>query len=63
MLAADPQLAASDFWLEMERDFVGKHLTGKTPFKYDGARPLRETPAPTMGQHTAEVLASLKADA
>ena len=63
LLAADPQLAASDFWLEMDRAFVGKHLTGKTPFKFDGARPLRETPAPTMGEHTAEILAALKTDA
>ena len=60
-LLADPQLAASDFWLEMDRAISGPHMTGATPFKFDGARPMVRKPAPTLGQHTDEVLAELRA--
>jgi crotonobetainyl-CoA:carnitine CoA-transferase CaiB-like acyl-CoA transferase len=36
-------------------------LTGATPFRFDGARPVRLDPAPTMGRHTDEILAELDA--
>lgn len=58
-LGYDPQLASTGFWLEMERAYVGRHITPATPFAYDGERPALRFPSPTLGQHTAEVLAEL----
>lgn len=55
-LGYDPQLIAGGFWTELERRYVGRHLTPAAPFAYDGARPALRRPAPTLGEHTAEVL-------
>lgn len=62
-LGYDPQLAASGFWPEMERVYVGRHIIPAAPFAYDGVRPALRFPAPTLGQHTAEVLAELRSPA
>jgi crotonobetainyl-CoA:carnitine CoA-transferase CaiB-like acyl-CoA transferase len=59
MLTYDPQLAAGGYWLEMERAFVGTHLVGASPFRFDGKRPALRLPAPLLGEHSAEVLAEL----
>ena len=58
-LTEDPQLQSSGFWLEMDRRFVGRHLVGAAPFRFDGARPALRLPAPLLGEHTAEVIAEL----
>ena len=58
-LGYEPQLADTGFWAESERRYVGRHIIPATPFLYDGSRPAIRTPAPTLGQHTAEVLAEL----
>lgn len=58
-LTLDPRLDAADYWLELERDHIGRHLVPATPFRFDGVRPPVRRPAPTLGQHTAEVLAEL----
>ena len=58
-LTYDPQLQAADFWLEMQRPFVGAHLVGASPFRFDGQRPALRLPAPVLGEHTAQVLAEL----
>lgn len=58
-LGYDPQLASTGFWPEMERAYVGRHITPAAPFAYDGERPALRFPSPTLGQHTAEVLAEL----
>lgn len=55
-LAFLPQLADTGFWPEMERRYVGRHITPAAPFAYDGARPALRRPAPTLGEHTDEVL-------
>ena len=56
-LTYDPQLNAAAFWATMQRRYVGAHLIGAAPFAYDGSRPPLIRPAPTLGEHTAEVLA------
>jgi crotonobetainyl-CoA:carnitine CoA-transferase CaiB-like acyl-CoA transferase len=58
-LTYDPQLAAAGFWLEMQRPFVGRHLVGASPFRFDGERPALRLPAPVLGEHTAQILAEL----
>lgn len=58
-LGYEPQLAETGFWPEMERRYVGRHIIPASPFVYDWVRPPLRTPAPTLGEHTAEVLAEL----
>jgi crotonobetainyl-CoA:carnitine CoA-transferase CaiB-like acyl-CoA transferase len=60
-LCYDPQLTAGGFWLESHRRYVGAHLIPAAPFAYDGARPAIRNVAPTLGEHTDEVLAELAA--
>lgn len=57
-LGYDPHLADSGFWVTMERRFVGAHIVPATPFAFDGVRPPLILPAPTLGEHTVEVLAN-----
>ena len=55
----DPHLRARGFWQYLDRPFTGPFPQSALPFREGGvATPIR-TPAPTMGQHTAEVLAGL----
>jgi len=54
-LTYDAHLEAAGFWLEMQRPFVGKHLVGASPFRFDGERPALRLPAPVLGEHTDEV--------
>ena len=56
-LTYDPQLEAGGFWPTMRRRYVGEHRIGAAPFAYDGVRPQLTRPAPTLGEHTDEVLA------
>lgn len=58
-LCDDPQLLASGFWAQMQRAYVGAHLTGEAPFRFDHARPPLRRTAPVLGEHTAEVMAGL----
>jgi crotonobetainyl-CoA:carnitine CoA-transferase CaiB-like acyl-CoA transferase len=58
-LTHDAHLQAAGFWLEMQRPFVGRHLVGASPFRFDGARPALRLPAPVLGEHTAQVLGAL----
>jgi crotonobetainyl-CoA:carnitine CoA-transferase CaiB-like acyl-CoA transferase len=62
-LGYHPQLAEAGFWPTMERAHVGVHITPAAPFAFDGARPALRRTAPTLGEHTAEVLAELARDA
>jgi crotonobetainyl-CoA:carnitine CoA-transferase CaiB-like acyl-CoA transferase len=55
-LGADPHLAATGVWPTMEREYAGRHSVGAAAFRFDGRRPPLSRPAPTLGQHTAEVL-------
>ena len=58
-LGRDPQLVASGFWQTLERRHVGRHTLGAPAFRLDGARPAPRRPAPTLGEHTEEVVAQL----
>ena len=42
-----------------QRRYLGDHFVPATPFRYDGERPPMIRPAPTLGEHTDEVLAEL----
>lgn len=54
-----PHMAARGFWQYLERDFVGQQPHPSPPYRI-GAAPLPvATPAPTLGQHNAEVLGEL----
>jgi crotonobetainyl-CoA:carnitine CoA-transferase CaiB-like acyl-CoA transferase len=58
-LFADPQLLARGFWQYLDRPFTGRFPQAVLPFREAGvAFPIR-TPAPTLGQHTDEVLREL----
>ena len=56
-LGTDPQLIATGVWMSMDRAYVGRHAVSAPPFRVDGRRPALRGPAPTLGQHTAAVLA------
>lgn len=58
-LGADPQLLATGFWQTLVRRYVGEHTLGASPLHFDRARPTPRCPAPTLGQHTSEVLEEL----
>src|SRR5581483_3881883 len=55
----DPQLLARGFWQELEREYVGRHPHGGSGVLVDGEAPPLLRPAPTLGQHTADVLREL----
>ena len=58
-LRDDPHLRACGFWLEAERRHVGRHLVPRAPYALDGVRPAIVRPAPTLGEHNAEVLGAV----
>ncbi len=58
-MLADPQLRARGFWQTLERDFVGPLSHPAAPYRFR-AEPLPvSTPAPTLGQHSRQVLTEL----
>ena len=58
-LFPDPQLQDCGYWALQFRAFIDDHVTPEAPFRYDGERPPVVRPAPTIGEHTDEVLAEL----
>ncbi|MGD9598442.1 MAG: CaiB/BaiF CoA transferase family protein [Steroidobacteraceae bacterium] len=58
-LLDDPQLAARDMHRALERKFTGVHRYPGFPLRFSHARCEQRSPAPTLGQHNAEVLAGL----
>jgi crotonobetainyl-CoA:carnitine CoA-transferase CaiB-like acyl-CoA transferase len=58
-LFADLHLSARGFWQYLERPFVGKFPQSSLPFRETpDPYPIR-SPAPTLGQHTSQVLHDL----
>ena len=55
-LFQDPHLRARGFWQYLDRPFTGPFPQSALPFREGQAAYPIQTPAPTMGQHTAEVL-------
>jgi len=37
----------------------GRHRLAAAPYAYDGVRPALRFPAPTLGEHTDEILSAL----
>ncbi|MEX0781753.1 MAG: CoA transferase [Dehalococcoidia bacterium] len=58
VLGLDP-LAETGFWQGQERAVVGFHQYPGLPVLWDGRRAEPERPAPTLGEHTDEILAAL----
>jgi crotonobetainyl-CoA:carnitine CoA-transferase CaiB-like acyl-CoA transferase len=58
-LFPDPHLQDCGFWALQFRAYIDDHFTPEAPFRYDGERPPVVRPAPTIGEHTDEVLAEL----
>jgi crotonobetainyl-CoA:carnitine CoA-transferase CaiB-like acyl-CoA transferase len=58
-LFPDPHLQDCGYWGVQHRRYIGDHFVPQPPFRYDGERPALTRPAPTLGQHTEEVLAEL----
>jgi crotonobetainyl-CoA:carnitine CoA-transferase CaiB-like acyl-CoA transferase len=47
-----------EFYQPLERAFIGTLLYPSLPIRKGQERPARALPAPTLGQHTDEVLAT-----
>lgn len=62
ILSLEP-LVEAGFWVGEERAHVGFHLYPGLPIRAECGRPEAAGPAPTLGQHTAEVLAAMGLDA
>ena len=58
-LLSDPHLQARNFWQEIDRPFVGKHLQASVPYRESGAPYPILRAAPTLGQYNEEVLQGL----
>ncbi len=58
-LSRDRHLREAGFWTTANRPYIGDHVIPNAPIRFDGARLPISRPAPTLGQHTAEVLAEL----
>jgi len=58
-LGQNPQLEAAGFFQTLERRYVGRHAQSSPAFRFDGVRPALRRPAPTLGEHTDEVLADI----
>jgi crotonobetainyl-CoA:carnitine CoA-transferase CaiB-like acyl-CoA transferase len=59
-LSGDRHLRETGFWTTANRAHIGDHVIPNSPIRFDGARLPIARPAPTLGQHTAEVLAELE---
>lgn len=58
ILSLEP-LVESGFWEGEERAHVGFHLYPGLPIRSEGGRPEASGPAPTLGEHTTEVLTAM----
>jgi crotonobetainyl-CoA:carnitine CoA-transferase CaiB-like acyl-CoA transferase len=55
---SDPQIAHLRTFDETQHPSEGRVVTIRSPIRLDGARP-DNTPPPTLGEHTEEILAEL----
>lgn len=58
-LSSNPQLAARGFYETLEHPVAGAHPVGGMPFRMTGVDRWIRSPAPTLGQHNAEILTDL----
>lgn len=55
----DPHLQARGFWRSLDRAHVGQYISSTTSYRQSGQPMPILRPAPTLGEHTAEVLSTL----
>lgn len=55
----DPHLVANDYWVRLNRRYIGEHVVPQSPILFDNRRPAIHRPAPWVGESTAEVLREL----
>ncbi len=55
----DPQLVHRGFFESIDHPVVGRHATPTLPFRYASVERWLRAPAPTLGQHSREILAEL----
>jgi crotonobetainyl-CoA:carnitine CoA-transferase CaiB-like acyl-CoA transferase len=58
-VAADPQIAAAGAWVDVEDGHGGTYRSPAAPARFPGADSNLRPPAPTLGQHTRQVLGEL----
>jgi len=58
-LLHDEHLVHAGFWQRIQRRHVGEHVVPKPPYDLDGRAPGIRAPAPTLGEHNADVLAEV----
>ncbi|HEX2464517.1 MAG TPA: CoA transferase [Thermoanaerobaculia bacterium] len=58
-VVADPQLAANDVFVEIDDPELGRVRTVNTPFHLEAHPKVAPAPAPRLGEHTREILASI----
>lgn len=56
MICADPQIAAREMIVEVEHPVAGKYRMAGNPIKFSQYPQTQYGPAPTLGQHTRQVL-------
>lgn len=56
MICADPQIAARNMIVEVDHPVAGKYKMPGSPIKFSNYPETTYEPAPTLGQHTREVL-------
>ncbi len=56
LLLRDPHLRSRGFWQSVTREFVGDHAQPSLPFREEADPYPMRAPAPTLGQHTNDVL-------
>ena len=55
----NPQLKDREFFGQVDHPEIGSHLHAGTPWRMSGAPTRVRTPAPGLGQHSAEILSTL----
>ncbi len=55
----DPHLAARDMFIDLDHPNAGKVRTVNNPIKFSLTPTERKTAAPTLGQHSREILSKI----
>lgn len=58
----DPQVVANDFMVELDHPVIGRYTTSNMPVQFEAMETGISRPSPTLGEHSAAVLADLGFD-